>query len=145
MAVKIHENEKKRSCTLNKLDKMLGYIFPVQKHSEMFVSGRGIYLFNRPEGNNLLLFEISIPQKNTSVLCWTHRLNHKPCTVKKKICIYAINLLCLVLHHAYPPMELTKGFIISYVQYFAYLYLMFHYVHVCAFKVTIHSNIHAKH
>lgn len=63
---------------------------------------------------------------------------------KKIICIYAINLLCLVLHHAYPPMELTKGFIISYVQYFAYLYLMFNYVHVCTLKVTIHSNIHGK-
>lgn len=69
------KNEKKTSCTLNKLDKMLGYIFPVQKHSEMFVFGRGIYLFKGPEGNNSLLFEISILQKNTSVLCWTHRLN----------------------------------------------------------------------
>lgn len=109
---------------------MLRYIFPVKKHSELFASGRGIYLFNGPEGNNLLLFEISIPQKNTLVLCWIHRLNYEPCTVKK-ICIYAINLLCLVLHHAYPTMELTKGVIISYVQSFAYLYLMFHYVHVC--------------
>lgn len=85
------------------------------------------------------------PVENTLLLCWTHILNYKPCTVKKKICIYAINLLCLVLHHPYPQMELTKGFIISYVQYFAYLYLMFYYVHVCTFKVTIHSNIHGKH
>lgn len=63
---------------------------------------------------------------------------------KKKICINTINLLCLVLHHAYPLMELTRVNI-SYDQYLAYLYLMFHYVHVCTFRVIIHGNIHWKH
>lgn len=47
---------------------MASYMFPVLKHSEIFACSRGIYLFNGPEGNISLLFEISIPQKNTFVL-----------------------------------------------------------------------------
>lgn len=47
---------------------MASYMFPVLKHSEIFACIRGIYLFNGPEGNTSLLFEISIPQKNTFVL-----------------------------------------------------------------------------
>lgn len=43
-------------------------MFPVLKHSEIFACSGGIYLFNGPEGKTSLLFEISIPQKNTFVL-----------------------------------------------------------------------------
>lgn len=47
---------------------MASYMFPVLKHSEIFACSGGIYLFNGPEGKTSLLFEISIPQKNTFVL-----------------------------------------------------------------------------
>lgn len=60
---------------------MASYMFPVLKHSEIFACSRGIYLLNGPEGNTSLLFEISIPQKNTFVLDPKTELQ---CTVKKK-------------------------------------------------------------
>lgn len=57
------KDQKKRSSTLNKLDKMVGYMFPVLKHSKICACRRGIYLSNSSEWNISLLFEICIPQR----------------------------------------------------------------------------------
>lgn len=70
-------------------------------------------------------------------------LNH----VQYKFVSKLLTYLCLVLRHAYSQNKSMKQTMISYVQYFAYVYLMLHYVHVCtySFKRTTHSNIHGMH